>query len=297
MSEFNFYAGQIIDGIAFGSIYGIFALSIVMLYRANKLFNLAQTEIATLCAVIAVLLMRKFSFWTAVGLTLAISFLIGFLLHLLVMRFITERKKVSHATETAATIAFFTIFNSLSNYILGDEPQPFSSPFGSNTLNVLGVDVSYLSVGIILTTLVLALIIRISFKFTKLGLIMEAVGENIAAARMRGIRASNILALAWALTVATSALGAILIAPVLTVTPTMLLSIFAYALIAVVIGGLESPLGALVGGIIIGVVENLASTVKFIGSDLKFVAVAFTLIAILLVRPRGLWGRAEARRV
>ena len=94
-----------------------------------------------------------------------------------------------------------------------------------------------------------------------------------------------------------SAVGSILIAPVLYLSPSMNLSIFAYSLFAVVIGGLESPVGAFIGGILVGVTENLADNLSFLGSELKFTAVAVLLMVVLFIRPRGLWGRAEARRV
>ncbi len=297
MSDLSFYLNQIIDGIAYGSIYGVFALSIVVLYRANKLFNFAQTEMATLSVVCMFFLMKKFSFSVAFAMTIFISFIGGALLHFSVMRILTERQKIFKSGQAIVTIGFFSIFNSISSYILGDEQQAFPSPFGTEGFNFWGVGISFVSVGILAVTLTLVLLIYLGFKHTKIGLIFEAVAEDVSAARLRGIHASNILALAWGTTAVTAGVGAILIAPILYVSPAMLSSVFAYSLFAVVIGGLESPVGAFVGGVLVGVVENLASNLSFIGSDLKFVVVAIMLIGILTIRPRGLWGRAEARRV
>ena len=138
--------------------------------------------------------------------------------------------------------------------------------------------------------------ITVFFKFTSLGLTLEAIAENESAARLRGVRTSNYLAVSWGLTFLLSSICAILLAPSLFLTPIMLTHVFAYALMAVVIGGLESPFGAMIGGIFIGIVENLASKIAFIGTDLKFVAVNLTLVIVLIVRPRGIWGRREQRR-
>jgi branched-chain amino acid transport system permease protein len=126
---------------------------------------------------------------------------------------------------------------------------------------------------------------------------MEATSENIVNARLRGIKVSNILALAWGFATAISVIAGVLIAPALFVSPGMLREVLSYALIAVAIGGFESPFGAIVGGVLIGVVENLATNFGFIGSDLKFLAVFFLLLVMLVVKPRGIWGREEHRRV
>lgn len=291
------YFGQIVDGIAYGSIYGLMALSIVVLYRSNKLINFAQTEMATLSVICMFYLLKKMSFAPAFILTIIISFAGGVFLHFSILRFLTERQKVLKAGQALITIGFFSIFNSLSSYILGDETYPFPSPFGTESFEILGVGISYISLGILGATLSMVLLIYLGFRFTNLGLIFEAVAEDSNAARLRGIYASNILAMAWGFASSISAVGAILIAPVLYLSPAMTLSIFAYSLFAVVIGGLESPFGAFVGGVIVGVVENLADNVSFIGSELKFTAVGVMLIIVLIFNPRGLWGRREARRV
>ena len=297
MEDYNYYAAQIIDGIAYGSIYGIFALTLVMLFRANKLFNFALTEIATLFVLIALIMLKKFSYFPAMLIMIMLSLLGGALLHFGIMRFITERRNVLHSSESVMTIGFFTIINSVSTYFFGDEPQKFPSPFGEESFVLFGVGISTHSIGILIVTFGLMVSIYLFYKFSLIGLLFEAISENIVAARLRGIPASNILALAWGFTTMTATIGAILIAPTLYATPSMLSSVFAYSLIAVVIGGLESPLGAVIGGIIIGVVENLSSNIPFIGSELKFVVVVLLLFVILKLKPRGLWGRADIRRV
>lgn len=297
MSEISFYISQIIDGIAYGCIYGLFGLSIVFLFRANKFISFAQTPLATLCAILMWGFLKYFSFWPSFIFTLILSFLLGCILHILVMRWATEKRQVLNSSQALITLGLYIIFANISSYIMGDSIQAFPSMFGDRAFEFYGSHISFQTIGIMIVTLLLVFGIFLFFSYTNLGLKFEAVSENYLAARLKGLRISNILAIAWGFTTVIGAVGAILIAPLLFLSPAMLLSVFGYSLMAVVIGGMESLFGAFLGGVIIGVVENLSSNLNFIGSDLKFVAVAIVLMLILLVKPRGIWGKAEARRV
>lgn len=288
---------QIISGIAYGSIYGLFALSIVFLYRANRLFNLASTELATFFTICMALLMRHMKYTLAFGITVVLAFFGGCLLHFGLMRIVTERKNVLHSNETIVTIGLFTILNSLSSFLFSDEPEKFPTPFPESLIKIGGVVVPSHSFVILGFALLIVVGLFVFLRMTRMGLIIEATAESIFGARLRGIKTSNILALAWGLATAVSVIAGILIAPILFVSPSMLTHVFSYALIAVVIGGLESPFGAVLGGILVGIVENLATDISFFGSELKFLAVFLLLLVVLVVRPRGLWGREEHRRV
>jgi branched-chain amino acid transport system permease protein len=213
------------------------------------------------------------------------------------MRLVTERKNVLHSNETVITIGLFTILNSLSAFLFSDEAERFPSPISQSMIPVYGIKIPSHSLFILGASALIVITIFIFLQFTSLGIMMEATAENLTCARLRGIKTSNLLAISWGMTTAISAVAGILIAPVLFVSPAMLTHVFAYALIAVVIGGLESPFGAIVGGILVGVIENLSTNIPFIGSDLKFLAVFILLLFVLAVRPRGLWGREEHRRV
>lgn len=296
MSDFSFYLSQIIDGIAYGSIYGLFGLAIVFLYRANKLISFAQTPIAVLCAIFMWELLKYCSYWPALIITLVISFLFGSLIHILVLRWATEKRQMK-LSQPVITFGLYIIFGNISSYIMGDVAQSFPSMFGDSIFEFKGITVSFQNIGIIGVTLSLVFLIYLFFRFTNLGLKFEAVSENFVAARLKGIRVSNILAIAWGMATMIGALGAILIAPVLYLSPSMLLGVFGYSLFSIVIGGLESPFGAMFGGIIIGVTENLSSNIDFIGSDLKFVAVMTLMILVLILKPQGIWGKLETRRV
>lgn len=298
MFGFTYYLTQIVDGVAYGSIYGIFALSILLLFRANKLFNFALPQISILCLVIMFFLLKKnVSYFLSLLVTVGFAFVVGFLLHVLVMRFVTERKKVLQSNQSLITIGILAIANSVSSYVIGDEPQSFPSPFGAGSLEIFGVPFARHSLGILAVTVALMVALYLLFKYAKIGLMFEAVAENLEAARLRGLRVSNVLALAWGMAILTGTLGTVLVAPVLFFSPQMLGGVYGYSLMAAVIGGLNSFAGAVVGGIIVGVTENLASNITFIGSELKFVVAMLLMIVILIVRPRGIWGRKEGRRV
>ncbi len=288
---------QIISGVAYGSIYGIFALSIVFLYRVNRLFNLASTEIATFFVICMYFLMKHMSYLLAFALTIILAFIGGCSLHFGLMRVVTERKNVLHSNETVITIGVFTILNSLSSFLFSDEAQKFPSPLPERVLNFWGVNVALNTLAILGFAVLIALALLFILRLLPIGLLMEATSENIVNARLRGIKVSNILALAWGVATAISVTAAVLIAPALFLSPGMLRQVFSYALIAVAIGGLESPFGAVVGGVLIGIVENLSTNFEVFGSELKFLAVFCLLLVMLIVKPRGLWGREEHRRV
>lgn len=297
MSELSYWVSCIFDGIANGFIYGLFGVGLVLLFRANKLFNFSQTHVVSFLMVLASGVLDRLPFHIVIGGALVVSFLAGLILHVGIMRHVTERRLPTHAGEILVTFGILMIFDALSSFFFGESPRPFPSMFGEGTVKFGTLIVSKNSIGIICVTFGAILIVALFFKFTKLGLLMEAVSENALAARLRGIRASDILAFSWAFTSMLGMLGGLLIAPTYFVFPQMLIPVFAYSLISVVIGGLESPLGAVLGGLLVGVVENLASNIEWLGSELKLSSVFVLLCVVLWVRPRGIFGRADFRRV
>lgn len=288
----------IVSGVTYGSVYGLFAMAIVILYRTNHIFNFALTEISTFCVIIMYFLLRHMGYFPAFGLALLFSFLLGCGLHLSVLRIATERKQFLTSSIVVITIGLSFLFNAMSNFELGDEPVRFPSPINSEqTFSILGIAVQSDQIVILLLALLSIGAVRFFFARTKMGLVLEAIAENTDAARLRGVRASNFLALSWGITSLMGTFVGAILAPLFYLYPAMLMNMMSYSLIAVVIGGLESPFGALVGGVIVGCVESFAGEIPFVGSDLKFIAVLGVLVLTLIVRPRGLWGRAEQRRV
>lgn len=298
MNTLEFWVPQLLSGIAYGSIYGLLGLSIVLLYRANHVINLASTEISTFVVVLMYFMINKqIGYWPSFILAVITGFFIGLLLHFLLMKRNSERHSLQRGAEFLTTIGLFFIFNSLSGYLFGDEPKRFPMPVSDGHMNLLSFDIAYKSIFIFGTTAICVLGVFVFFKYTNIGLMFESVAEDMQVARLRGIRASYVLAIAWGLNSVFSVIAGIIIAPSLFLSPSMLITVLGYALIGVGIGGLESPLGAWIGGMIVGLVEVIASNIPFIGSELKFVGVTFFLVLYLLILPRGLWGKLETRKV
>lgn len=298
MINFQFWVPQLVSGLAYGSVYGLFGLSIVLLYRANHVINLATTEISTFVVILMSFILKKnFGYWASFISAMAIAFTIGLVLHFILMGKNSAKVTINRSSEFLTTLGLFYIFNNLSAYFFGEEAERFPLPFKDGLINLKGIEISYQSFFIFFVTGLCVLGVVLFFKFTRLGLLFEAVAEDMTGARLRGVRASYVLAMAWGFNTVLSAAAGVVIAPTLFLSSSMLISVMAYALIGVVIGGLESPLGAWAGGVIVGLVENIGSNIPFFGSELKFLAVFALLLAILVFKPRGFWGKEETRKV
>jgi branched-chain amino acid transport system permease protein len=190
------------------------------------------------------------------------------------------------------------IFNSLAGWIYSYTQKPFPSPFPKEPIKFGGIVFGSHDLGQIVVTLIVLLCIFLFFRFTPLGLAMRAAAQNPVSSRLVGIRVGWMLALGWGLAAMFGAVAGIMVAPVLFLDPNMMGGVQIYAFAAATLGGFTSPLGAVVGGLIVGVVENLVGTyVKFIGTELKFTVALVLIIVVLLVKPSGLFGRAVVKRV
>jgi branched-chain amino acid transport system permease protein len=213
------------------------------------------------------------------------------------MRFITERKAGLESGQMIVTFGLVLMFGNLSSFLLGDLPRVFPSFFAGKTIEFKGAVFSLDSIAIILVTSLVMTLVMLFFSKTNMGLKMEAVAENIMAARLRGIHASNVLAFSWGIIGLMGIIGGMLIAPKIFVSPQMLTHVLVYSMIGVVIGGLESPFGAILCGVGIGVIENIAANVGFIGTELKFGVVFLVLVVCLIIKPYGFFGKKDFRRV
>jgi branched-chain amino acid transport system permease protein len=287
---------QVISGIASGGIFASLALALVLIYNAMGLVNFAQGEMAMFATFIAFTLIdRGLSYWIALPLTLLIAFAGGILIQRVVIRPV-ERAPV--LTLVIITLGMATLVNGLAGFIWGYVPRSFPSPFSARTVNLLGAFVSYQDMGVIAVSAVVLLLIYLLLQRTTIGLTMRAAAHHPEAARLLGVRVSWMLALGWGLAAAVGAVSGILVAPVLFLEPNMMQAIIIYAFAAAVLGGIESPLGAVVGGLIVGVTVNLAGAyLPFVGGDLELAVALAIIIGVLLVRPNGLFGRPSVRRV
>ncbi len=286
----------VVDGLSTGSVYAAIALAIVLVHQATGLINFAQGGMAVLAAYVAWWLTNQ-----GVPLVLAIllSILFSFLLGAVVERWLMRRfERGDPDTAVVVTIGLLTLITGIAGWLWTYNNQQFPSLFSLDTVSLLGVSVSIRSIGTTLVIVVAMVLLQGLFVGTKLGLALRAVAVNPQSAAFSGLPVGRLLMVGWGLAAVLGAVAGALVAPQLTLTPGMLDNALVYALAAVILGGLSSPVGVVVAAWIIGVLENLAAVyIPFIGYDLK-VAVPFILIfVVLVVRPQGLFGRKSVVRV
>jgi branched-chain amino acid transport system permease protein len=288
------YVAQIIDGLSTGSLYGIMALALVLIFRSTDIINFAQGEMAMFTTFLAWSMLHWAPGWVAVLLALVISFALGALLEAVVVRRVEEGPLLN---PVIVTLGLFVIFNSLALWRYGPIPKTFPSPFGNGTFQIGGVVIAHQSLGVLAVALLVALLLFLLFQYTNLGLALRATAQNRTAARLMGIRVGWMLTLGWGLSAAVGTVAGILVAPTLFVHPNMMLPVLTFAFAGAVLGGLDSPFGAIIGGMLVGVIENLAGTWEPVGSELKTVVAIALLVAILTLKPTGLFGKRVAKRV
>jgi branched-chain amino acid transport system permease protein len=286
---------QIIAGVATGGIYACMALAVVMIYQAINQLNFAQGEMAMFSTFMAWQLMQWGApYWIAFVATVALSFLAGVLIERAVLQPIREAPALSHIV---VFIALLAILNSGAGFIWDYGIKSFPSPFGTGKLFGQSL-ISPHDAGMIGVTLILLVLLYLFLRHTRIGLAMRAAAANPQSARLAGIKVGWMIALGWGLASAIGAVAGMMIAPVVFLEPNMMMGILLYGFAGAVVGGLTSPLGAVLGGFAVGVIENLAGTyIPIVGRELKLSIALSIIIAVLLVKPSGLFGRSVVTRV
>ena len=287
---------QVVSGLASGGIYASLALALVLIYRATQVINFAQGEMAMFTTFVAWSLMQHMSYWPAFALTLLIAFAGGVLLELAVIRPVQNAPVL---TIVIVTIGLLIGINGVARRIWGPEPRVLDSPFSTDPVRIGGVAFSIQDLGTIGVSLALVVVLWLFFEFTKVGLALRASALNPAASRFVGIRVTLMLALGWGIAAVLGAVAGLMAAPPLgSFDQNLMAPILLYAFAAAVLGGIDSPLGAVVGGLALGVVINLVGTyVDYVGADLRLPVALLIILAVLLVRPAGLFGKQAVRRV
>ena len=291
------FVQQVATGLSTGSVYAVVALAIVLIYRSTSVVNFAQGEMAMLSTFIAWSFLTRMDFWPAFFLALLVSAFMGAMLERVVLRPVEQAPVLN---SVIVTLGLFTLFNSVALWRWGGVPKPFPSPevFRGAPLSIGPATISRLNIGIFCMALVIMAVLFVFLNYTKLGLAMRATAQNPTAARMVGIRVGRMLTLGWALSAAVGGVAGILLAPILALQPSMMFGVLIFAFAAAVLGGLDSLPGAIVGGLTLGVVQNLAGTYISPHTGSIDITMAFVVIVlVLLVRPTGLLGRRVIRRV
>jgi len=286
---------QVLAGLATGGIYACVALAIVMIYQAIDHLNFAQGEMAMFSTFIAwQLLQWGVPYWAAFALTVAVSFVGGVAIERILFKPIHDAPVLSHVV---AFIALLAILNSLAGFIWDFNIKSFPTPFGSRPLFGNGLISSH-EAGMIGVTLLLLVLLYAFFRYTRVGLAMRAAAANPESARLVGVRVGWMTALGWGMAAAIGAVAGMMVAPVVFLEPNMMLGILLYGFAGAVVGGLTSPGGAVLGGFAVGIVENLAGTfIPYVGRELKLTIALILIVAVLTVKPSGLFGRTVVSRV
>ena len=286
---------QILDGIVSGSIYALLGLAIVMVHRGSGVANFAQGEMAMFAAFIA----WQCNAWglpwfAAIIVAIVLSFGIGMFIERTMIR---RASKGSLLTVIIVTLGLFLLINQGAGYIWTFQVKHFEGIMPDGGLHIGTTVLSWDSILIVVALVICSVLLYVLLQRTKLGLAMRAATSNAESAELVGIKTNRIFMLSWGIAAAFGAVAGVTVAPLLFLEPNMMFGPLLFAFAGVVIGGIDSPLGAVLGGMIVGISENLAGTyISFVGSDLK-VAVPLVLIIItLLIRPTGFFGHKEVQR-
>lgn len=284
---------QIFSGLASGCIYGSVALGLVMIYQATHHINFAQGEMATFSTFIAwSLIQAGWPYWAAFFATVGIAFVGGVLVQRIILRPV---EKAPVLTNVIVFIGLLVIFNSVAGWLFDYTIKSFPSPFPQQsalaTRYFSAHDLG--SVGVMLTVLAA---LWAFFRFTPVGLAMRAAALNPESARLVGIRVGWMLAVGWGLASAIGAVAGMMVAPVVFLDPNMMGGILLYGFAAALLGGIDNPGGAVIGGFIVGVLENLLGA-YVIGTELKLTVALVLIVGTLTLWPNGLFGKNVVTRV
>jgi branched-chain amino acid transport system permease protein len=283
---------QVLAGLATGGIYASLALALVMIYQATHLVNFAQGEMAMFATYFAwSLIDAGMPYWPAFLLTVAFAFVLGVVIERVIIR------PVENAPVLAVVVVFIAllvILNSVTGWIFSYTIKTFPSPFPEEP--IFGQYITSHQGGAIGVTMVVLLLLFLFFRFTPLGLAMRAAAQNPDSARLVGIRVGWMLALGWGLAAAVGGVAGMMVAPIVFLDPNMMGGVLLYAFAAALVGGIDNPAGAVFGGFLVGVLENLLGAFV-IGNELKLAVALVIIIGVLVVKPSGFFGKVLVTRV
>ena len=284
---------QIFSGLANGSIYAAVGLALVMIYQSTHHINFAQGEMATFATFLAWSMMKHgMPYWAAFFITVGIAFVGGVLVQRIFIRPV-ERAPVLN--NVIVFIGLLVIFNAMSGWIFDHTVKAFASPFPDQS-PILHQYISGHQLGALGVTLAVLGVIYLFFRFTPVGLAMRAAAQNPDSAALVGIRVSWMLALGWGLASAIGAVAGMMVAPVIFLDPNLMGGILLYGFAAALLGGIDNPWGAVIGGFIVGVLENVLGA-YVIGTELKLSVALVLIVGTLTLMPNGLFGRKVVTRV
>jgi branched-chain amino acid transport system permease protein len=286
-----------LNGIVFGMIYAVLALSLVLIWRGTRLLNFAQGAMAMITTYVAIeVVYRTGSYWAGFVIALAAGVVLGVVCQVTIIR-PTMNKPPFNAV--IVTIGLLTLLEGLAGIFFGGQYRSFPTAFSGAGLRVGGtpLGVSRFDLFVVVAVLVATLALALAFRYTSAGLRMRAAAFNATIARLSGIRVARVLTVGWALAGLLGALAGVLVSPSTFLSPSSMDAIFVYGFTAAVIGGLDSPAGAVTGGLLIGLALSYAGGYLPSGANLVPVVALGILVLVLMVRPDGLFSATKVRRV
>ena len=284
---------QVVSGLATGCVYALIALGFVLIFKATDVVNFAQGEFVMVSGFISYTLLIRggLPYWLVLLVTVVASGFVGVALERVVVRPIMDAPIFS---IVIATIGASTVLRSSAGIIYGYDVLPLPTLFSKDPVRLGVLTFTAMDAGVIGASLAIMLVLYLFFKLTKTGMAMRATAQSQTAARLMGVSVKRIFALTWAISAAIGGVAGVLIAPIIYLDPNLgFIGVKAFA--GAILGGFGSIPGAIVGGMLLGVIENLSG--YFFNAGIKQVSTYILLILVLVVRPSGLFGAAPVRRV
>ena len=285
----------VISGLSIGSLYALIALAMVIIYKTSEVPNFSQGEMAALSTFVSYTLLQTHGQSFAVSFLGALLFaaLLGMFLEFIFLR---RAKNPNTLNLILITLGFQMILYGLVSWKWGADQRDLPFPVSDFDLVNLGpAVVSYLNIATLVITLLLMYLLFLFFRYTKVGLAMKATQQNPMAARINGIRTNRILSITWALSSVIGAVAGMLMAPVATLDPNLMLDPLLKGFAAAVLGGMTTLVGAAFGGYILGIIENLFG--GYISLEFKSVVAFLIIVLVLCFKPSGLFARHRVRKV
>ena len=286
-----------LSGVSFGMIYAAVALSLVLIWRGTRLLNYAQGGMAMITAYVAIeVVYRTGSYWAGFVVALGAGVVLGALCQVTIIRPTLNKPPLN---GVIVTIGLLTLLEGLAGVFFGGQFRSFPTAFSVRGLRISGtpLGVSRYDIFVAASVLVATLALAVTFRYTSAGLRMRAAAFNATIARLSGIRVARVLTVGWALAGLLGALAGVLVSPSTFLYPNSMDTIFVFGFTAAVIGGLDSPVGAVTGGLLLGLALSYAGGYLPSGANLVPVVALGILVVVLMVRPDGLFSATKVRRV
>lgn len=284
-----------LTGLTLGMVYAAFALALVLIWRSTRIVNFAQAPMAMITTYVALVVIDAgMSYWVGFAVALLAGLVLGAVLERTVIRWVHGKPEIN---AVILTLGLFIVIHALAAIIFGSRYRSFPAPFGLSGFKLGDVTVALTGFGIftILAVIAVMVLLLALFRFTDVGLRMRAAAFNQEVSRLLGVNVTRMLTLGWALAAVVGSLSGLLIAGGSLVYPGYMDSVVIFGFVAAVLGGLDSPVGAVVGGLVLGM--SLSYISGYVGSELVPLGALAILIVVLLLRPAGLFSSATARRV